>query len=356
MSLRWGRLTGGDLRGRSISFDTAAGLLGAQVSPNGGGGIRPPSAGRFAYLAYTMAAYLHVKNWDRFQKQHTSEYIRLYTALLYDAEFNALPPLAQLLLLKTWLCAAARHGQVSDRPAIGLRQAGLPYSSRYISYWQLLVSKGFLTIERETEETEERDRNLPSASLPLAGSPAQDNQPQPEQIAKPASCNGLDNNSLHNRYDVSQGCGKTYDVNIFPPDATPNVHTSDPPRSQTAVDVSSVSDGSSQPQNGAPPKRKRAAGKPRETWLTPIEKVWEEWNGVGSFKGQIGLAMKHLAPLYEAHGSETLAAHVEQYLAETNGEPQYRSLPKFASNFASYAPKPPIVNGVPAEWLWKATQ
>lgn len=147
---------------------TALGFMNARLprsnavrTPRLRGPIPPRDARGNLHLVTRVATYLRVKNWDKFQKQHTSEYIRLYTALLYDAEFNDLPPLAQLLLMKLWLCAAARHGQVSNSAAIGLRQAGLQYSSRYISYWQLLVDKGFLYIERETEE---RDRERKKAT------------------------------------------------------------------------------------------------------------------------------------------------------------------------------------------------
>ena len=131
---------------------------------------------------------------------------------------------------------------------------------------------------------------------------------------------------------------------------SPSQQESGKPPSRAGLSRSSVQ-GDSHVQ-GRKAKRKE----PIATWLTPVEKVWEEWNGVGSFKGQIGVAMTYLSPLYQAHGADTLAAHVGQYLAETDGNPHYRSLQKFASNFASYAPKPMFVNGVPADWLWKATE
>lgn len=88
-----------------------------------------------------------------------------------------------------------------------------------------------------------------------------------------------------------------------------------------------------------------ADGAARATWITPIEKAWEEWNGAGSFASLMGEAQRRLAPLYKAHGADTVAAHVGQYLSETDREPQFRSLTRFAQNFNAYTPKP-LVN----EW------
>jgi hypothetical protein len=81
----------------------------------------------------------------------------------------------------------------------------------------------------------------------------------------------------------------------------------------------------------------------KTTWLTAPMRVWEAKCGKGSFPfGAAGRAFKNLAKA--GHSPDTIADHLAVYLAQTPA--QYRSIWKFAQNFAEFAPKPvtPLVD------------
>lgn len=87
--------------------------------------------------------YLRVRNWTKFQHYKKSDesasWIKFYTALLSDYEFNQISEVNQARLLKIWLLAAKTGNRIPDDPKWVARQIG----AKSIDL-DLLVSRGFL--------------------------------------------------------------------------------------------------------------------------------------------------------------------------------------------------------------------
>jgi hypothetical protein len=72
----------------------------------------------------------------------------------------------------------------------------------------------------------------------------------------------------------------------------------------------------------------------RETWLTPYVLLWRGFMGGDP---PMGIMAKALRMLHEKHGPENVHAAMRRYLLDT--EPEYVSLPRFASTFGVWAAK-----------------
>lgn len=71
------------------------------------------------------------------------------------------------------------------------------------------------------------------------------------------------------------------------------------------------------------------------SWLEPYRIVWESRSGAGSFRAVAGQCARYLKPLEDAHGAQAVAAAFAKYL---EADPvRYRSVARFAANYAEYA-------------------
>ncbi len=376
-----------------------------RCGPRGSGGrFHPAKLGAICFSGVTfVAAYLRIKGWDSmYPAGKRLSYAKLYPSVLYDADITALPEIARLILFSCWASAASTQGRISIGTADGqqsysklLRSIHVSVSTRTASYVKLLINKGFLILESSgsyvvSDLSINSERTTTTSASPSLAEGSGTALPTPTLGGQRRIIDTPDSGSVDNA-TVSTEATPNLDSVIHTAErcsedserTRPAVDRSDqdltqrtpqgqdyrkpdiapPPRDPNALAGNGCNSETGRPQKTggsdgvARKKRKAPSDKPRETWLTPVEKAWEEWNGAGSFAGLIGEAMGRLAPLYHAHGAEKLAAHVGQYLSETEREPHYRSLTKFAANFAAYTPKP-LVNewGVMTEYGERVTR
>jgi hypothetical protein len=94
-------------------------------------------------------------------------------------------------------------------------------------------------------------------------------------------------------------------------------------------------------------KEKESSRAPRESWLSPVRVVWEEFKGAGSFRAPKAAGL--LSGLKDAgHSPAEVATRLRVYLKRLDN-PKFASLARFAETFADHVPlkltQPIIVDG-----------
>jgi hypothetical protein len=229
-----------------------------------------------------------VRNWERYQavKRQGAEYVRLYTALVYDADYNALSVTARELLTRCWMVAGQTGNKLPDSPAQVLRLCNVPRCGSTRRALDSLVDAEWLAYDRVPVKVPVKvPRKVPNRDL------------------------------------------------IGDPDRVP------------IQEVLAIHDNNLAPQSGAEYRESIEREENRTTstpknWLAPTAVMWERQNGAGSFAAVAGRIGKALKPLAAHHAPEKIAEHVEQYAEET--PPQFWNWDKFAASFALWEHKPII--------------
>lgn len=104
-----------------------------------------------------------MKNWDRYQHGHKRDYpwIKVYSSLLSDNDYLALPEGAQRLLLHIWIVAANNSGTVPERHSDVLRATHTRNTHVTRKYVKLLQDKGFIVSDASTSRVEESRVDTP---------------------------------------------------------------------------------------------------------------------------------------------------------------------------------------------------
>lgn len=135
---------------------------------------------------------LRIKNWDKFQHYKSGknaskrpEWIRLYTRLLDDIEFDALSGDDAKALVMLWALASEQEGDLPDTKTIAFRlrltEQKLEQILGRLSHW---IEGGPRTEEKRVEKNrveEKRERGRAHA-LPLDWSPSENHFVQGEEL------------------------------------------------------------------------------------------------------------------------------------------------------------------------------
>ncbi len=103
-----------------------------------------------------------VKNWKNFQQYKDDRplhWIKLHTKLINDFKFNQLSELSQLHLIKLWLLAAEKHGEIEGDEAWFARLLGAKriHLDDLVRAGYLLRTKPYETVPREEKRREEKN-------------------------------------------------------------------------------------------------------------------------------------------------------------------------------------------------------
>lgn len=122
-----------------------------------------------------MTQWLQIRNWSRFQhyKSRNPPWIKVYTALLDDFEFHALPEATQLALIYLWLLAARQDNRIPNDPdwlreRLGMRQppdVGALIAGGWLEPWKPTLS--LLAADASISRQRQKDRKTEGGNASL---------------------------------------------------------------------------------------------------------------------------------------------------------------------------------------------